>query len=401
MILVCGAVYCKDYSFSTDKVSVTLTQEDKSVYFSSIINKNTNTECIRKEIGKKNNIWAFQVKKSREYASDPIDMLPTDAEKLTVKNGNKIVLTWKNVKKTDWKSGFDVIVTGEKSNDETLWHIKINSKTEDWGIWQVNFPFVTVKFEDGDEAFCGLFGGDISHENKPGKRISGHGYNDLPWCPYPVGDMPMQLFYFTQKGSGVYLCPEDTEGWHKHFKAPALGDKEVEYNLELYPNDQGVGGVSYSQAYKFNICAFDGDWFDGVKKYRVWGIKAGAAPFANGRIADRKDFPEWVKKNVYWGNDYQKLITGNVETAFHLYAWWNWPHDEGYPEMLPAKMTSLQPWLNRFEKANQNFVFYTNCHLIDTAASELYKKYGDSIVNLDEKLERKKFHWGTGSNAAT
>ncbi|MBQ0105041.1 MAG: hypothetical protein KBT47_03275, partial [Armatimonadetes bacterium] len=34
-------------------------------------------------------------------------------------------------------------------------------------------------------------------------------------------------------------------------------------------------------------------------------------------------------------------------------------------------------------------------------ASELYKKYGDSIVNLDEKLERKKFHWGTGSNAAT
>ena len=409
-------IFADTYTLSNDNISVEITTEGNTAYFSSIINKRTNTENIEKSTGEVRNMWYFQAKVADQFASEPIDMFPKDAEKLSVSSSpNKIVLTWKNVKKADWNKGFDVIVTGELgkvtplNNDishynpisDTLWDIKIISHTKDYAIWLINFPNIIVHFATGDEFFSGLGGGYIEKENIPGDRPNLKTYHNLEWVPYPVGDMPMQLMYSTQKGSGVYLCPEDTEGWHKHFKYRSLTDKAVDYSLELHPNDQGVGGVSFNQAYKFNISAFDGDWFDAVKTYRAWGIKAGAAPFKKGPIQYRKDFPEWVKKNVFWGNDYQTYIAGGVPSAFHLYSWWNWPHDEGYPEMLPAKMTSLQPWLDRFEKAHQNFIFYTNCHLIDTEVSELYKKYGDEICNLTEDGTIQKYHWAHGQNSAT
>ncbi|MBQ7256878.1 MAG: hypothetical protein IJS60_04220 [Abditibacteriota bacterium] len=387
------SAYCNTYEFDTKNINITFKNEDKLLYISSILNKNTNTECIESNIGAKRNIWFFQVKKNKEYSSAPIDMLPGDANNFKVsKSYNKIVFTWLDVKKEDWNKGFDVIVTGEKSGLETLWHIKIISKTEEYGIWQINFPNIVFRFRTGDTWFSGLFGGNIETVNDPNTRPGGHGLVKLPWVPYPVGDMPMQFMTDTQNGSGIYICPEDIDGWHKHFKFPSLNDKEIDYSLEVYPNNQGVGGLSYSQAFKFNICAFDGDYYDAIKKYRAWGIKNGAAPFKRGLIKDRKDFPEWVKKNVFWGNDYQTSVAGNVPSAFHLYVWWHLPHDVGYPEMLPAKEDFINEMLNN--NPNHNFVFYTNCHLIDTKNSPLYQKYGDKVVNLEENLEAKKFHWG-------
>ena len=91
------------------------------------------------------------------------------------KSYNKIVFTWLDVKKEDWNKGFDVIVTGEKSGLETLWHI--------------NFPNIVFRFRTGDTWFSGLFGGNIETVNDPNTRPGGHGLVKLPWVPYPVGDM--------------------------------------------------------------------------------------------------------------------------------------------------------------------------------------------------------------------
>ena len=117
-------------------------------------------------------------------------MLPGDANNFKVsKSYNKIVFTWLDVKKEDWNKGFDVIVTGEKSGLETSWHIKIISKTEEYGIWQINFPNIVFRFRTGDTWFSGLFGGNIETVNDPNTRPGGHGLVKLPWVPYPVGDM--------------------------------------------------------------------------------------------------------------------------------------------------------------------------------------------------------------------
>ena len=385
-----------DWTIKTNKLKISLkVLTSNTVYFSSIENRETNTETILPNPGKIQNIWAFDVKKSMEFSSDPITLTGEDAKELSVtENRNTIVLTWKDVKKNNMTKGFDVIVTGKKNGDDINWNINIKSNTKEWAVWNCNFPQITLSFRNGDELFSGLLGGHIETTNVPGHRPSVPGFDFLPWYPYPVGDVPMQMISLTKGGSGIYLCPLDTEGWHKHFKIPSINTEEIEYSIETYPNDQGVGGISYRQAYDFNISAFSGDWFDCVKKYRAWGIKAGNMPFRKGPIKDRKDFPEWAKKNVFWGNDYQKYIAGNVPTAFHLYVWWQLPMDVGYPEMLPANEPVMESWLERFKNGNLNFILYTNPHLIDTKNSPLYQKMGDSVCSLKEDLQPNRFEWG-------
>ena len=163
-------IFAETYTLSNDNITVEITTEGNTAYFSSIINKHTNTENIEKSTGETRNMWSFQAKVADQFASEPIDMLPADAEKLSVSSSpNKIVLTWKNVKKADWNKGFDIIVTGEigkvtPSNEkifhydpisDTLWHIKIISHTKDYAIWLINFPNIIVHFATGDEFFSG------------------------------------------------------------------------------------------------------------------------------------------------------------------------------------------------------------------------------------------------------
>ena len=381
----------KNYTLETKSVAIKLTAKtNKDVYFSSIKNKNTNTDIILKKPSKTPNIWTIKVKRSKQFMSPEDELTGQNAKKFTASQSkNKITLTWTDVKSLSMDGSFDVVVTGEAVEDKTLWHIEATPKGDDYGIWQVNFPEIVFNFEDGQEFFSGIYGGLLETTNP---YTSPEGYKRVT-CQYP-SNMPFQMAYVTQKGSGIYLCPEDAEGWHKLFNWPALNEKEIDYYLTTMPNDQGVGGIKYSQAFKFNISAFDGDWYDAIREYKSWCIEAKMPSFKFGPIKEREDVPMWVKENTYWGNDYQRSLVGRVPTAFHLYTWWHLPHDVGYPEMLPAKEDVVQSWIKR-KNGHTGFklLYYTNPHLIDSKNSPLYLQYGNEVTSLMANLQPRPFKW--------
>ncbi|MBQ0105042.1 MAG: hypothetical protein KBT47_03280, partial [Armatimonadetes bacterium] len=372
----------KNYTVSNKTVSVTVTAKTGGdVYFSSVKNKKTNTEIILKNPSKKANIWTLKAKSAGEFMSPEITLTGKDAGKFkAVSLKDSLTLTWTNVKNSDMntKQGFDVTVTAKSTAEGTYWNISVTPKSEDYAVWQVIFPEIVFNFEDGQEFFSGIYGGFLENTN-PYKSPDGL---QRVTCQYP-SNMPFQMCYVTQKGSGIYMCPEDTEGYHKIFYWPSLEDREIDYYLTLMPNDQGVGGVVYKQSFDFNISAFDGDWYDGVKKYRDWAIKSKMPAFRKGTLDAREDVPLWLKENCFWGNDYQRDIAGRIPTAFHLYTWWHLPHDVGYPEMLPAKEDTVQSWMRR-KNGNTPFklIYYTNPHLVDSKNSALYQQYGNEIVSL-------------------
>ncbi len=381
----------KTYTLETKSVAVKLTPKtNRDVYFSSVKNKNTNTDIILKKPSETHNIWTIKVKESKQFMQKETELTGKDSKKFSAKQDkNKLTLTWTDVKDVTMDKGFDVTVTGEIKGEDTLWHIEVDPKSKDYGIWQVNFPNIVFNFEDGQEFFSGIYGGFLENTNpytspEGNKRIS---------CQYP-SNMPFQMAYVTQKGSGIYLCPEDVEGWHKLFNWPAVSDKEIYYYLTTMPNDQGVGGVKYDQAFKFNISAFDGDWYDAIRRYKAWCIEAKMPSFKFGQIKDRTDVPDWVKENTYWGNDYQRSLVGRVPTAFHLYGWWHLPHDVGYPEMLPAREDVVQSWIKR-KNGHTGFklIYYTNPHLIDSKNSPLYQQYGNEVTSLMANFQPRPFNW--------
>ena len=60
----------KNYTLETKSVAIKLTAKtNKDVYFSSIKNKNTNTDIILKKPSKTPNVWTIKVKRSKQFMS--------------------------------------------------------------------------------------------------------------------------------------------------------------------------------------------------------------------------------------------------------------------------------------------------------------------------------------------
>lgn len=412
LILLSQIIFSKDLTLNNGKIKIDINiSENNNIIISQITDPKTG-QTFLKEADREKSLWYFKVKKSEDYNGDAIILYPIDAEKLVLKLSNtRFEGTWLNVKKTDMDNGFDVKITVNLSGQNSYWNIDIMPNTEKYGVWSVFYPYISkMSTENGDNFALPIRGGSFVKQFSDKGFIHSY-FEDDRWTDILEYGQPMfmQFECLTKGKSSLYLCAEDLKNNHRWLEHRVLVPYTCDYIPECYPLFMAKAGEKYHQEYPFNISVLQGDWYDACKKYRKWGIKNNYGPFALGKLDERKDIPEWWKHNcacMYYVG-FESQCTDSLEETMkildvpmmvHAYCYNEHPMDTHYPNWLPLN----DHWLSDFErikKAGYNVIIYTNGHLVDTALSDYYKKYGDVLVNKYENGEMFHEPWAEDKGA--
>ncbi|MBQ0105606.1 MAG: hypothetical protein KBT47_06180, partial [Armatimonadetes bacterium] len=193
----------------------------------------------------------------------------------------------------------------------------------------------------------------------------------------------------------LYMATEDTRAITKRFSCKKTSPDNMKFSVSLNPENMGVAGVDYEQPYEVNISTFEGDWYDGCKKYRKWGIENKYANFGKGKIEDRKDLPQWYKELPVWLRqegftevqisriiDFAKYL--DVPVASHTYYWSQYGFDTHYPDILPAHDIYVEQ-IKRMHDANIKVMPYTNGQMADLALGNFAKEKNKEILIINEE----------------
>ena len=121
------------------------------------------------------------------------------------------------------------------------------------------------------------------------------------------------------KSLGVYFGTHDPNGHTKSFSFEQFNDT-ARFGLGQIPANATEGNQLYEIDYTIKIKPFEGDWFDAAMIYREW-VLPNAQWTQLGKLADRKDIPEWSYNittwvNTHWSpNDIFNKTGGNPEAV--------------------------------------------------------------------------------------
>lgn len=401
LLLLCLSVcvLCQDYSVKNEKINITLQlSSDKNIIIKAISNKYT---VFIKEISFEKPLWYFTVKKNKEYGGDEITLLPTDGENVSVVSKNPLIIKWENVKKPDMAAGFDVTVKISIRDINSYWHINItpNSGTE-CGIWTVTYPYICNIYAENDDLLMNPVTGGHFFTNfgdeRGFKMPFRHDLNNPKTWNKSMGyKMPlaMQMTSFSKKDYSLYLCMEDVKSSMISVNHNLPKPNNMEYFICNYPANMGEAGHIYNQAYNFNMAIVKGDWYNCAKKYRKWGIDHKYGVFANGKVEDRKDLPNWYKYNPIWlrwtvttKNALDNVIKMQkflgVSCGVHIYNWSKYYFDTHYPNWLPAA-PEVADGIKTLHENHMYVMPYTNPLITDINQSPTFKKYGEILISKD------------------
>ena len=403
-VSVCFAENCV---LKNADMQIVLSLDSKNIVFRSIKDIKSGTEFV-KGIVSDRPLWYFTVKKDRDYSGEEIKLAPSDAENIIIKQaGAKAEIIWKNVKKDDMKTGFDVTASAELKDNNSYWHLKISSN-EEYGIWHVFYPYIAnMNASDGDEIMYPYRGGwvyDKFSDPRGFRKPYGHDAEDIKSYSKDLGYISpnfMQLGSFTKikdtKKVSLYFSSEDLTSSMKSVNYFLPEPNVFDYYVRNFPSYMAEAGRSYSQSYKFNMAVVRGDWFDCAKKYRKWGIKNRYSIFAKGKLEDRKDLPDWFKYNpvwLRWTAAYPYALENVIKTqnflgvkcGCHIYYWSVHPFDTFYPGWLPPS-ENIADGIKRLHENNMFVMPYTNALITDINQSSAYKKYGSEMITVNERGE--------------
>jgi hypothetical protein len=226
--------------------------------------------------------------------------------------------TWVGLSSTEEGKSYDVAVKVcinlPSGSNLSYWYIDIDNK-ENVIIEKVIFPLIVGVSQISDEqggdylvvpSWSGILCKNPSINFKPGRGI-GEVY-------YPSGPLNMQFiaYYTSVANSGLYLADHDPEGtFVKSFTVANSEDKWLWIRNVHIP--EFSPRIKMRLPYPVVIGIFEGDWWDAAQLYRSWALKQKWV--AQGRIADRNDVSEWLKKSG---------ISADVFTRFwerHSFRW--------------------------------------------------------------------------------
>ena len=396
-------------TIKNDKISVEFTVSDNFVGIKQITDLKTHTNFLN------NPTWGFMT--IDVPIGDKNTQITTASPKddFKVENlGDNIIFTWKNIRGEDMESGFDVVATVVLKDENSYWDIEVN-KNDKYGIEKVGYPLLSgIDAQDGDELLYPLRGGRIYNNFSDPRgfkviRPGGVEYSlDIGFF-YPS---TMQLMSFTKKDTkdvSLYLCPEDLEGHIKTLNATILKPNNLLYTPRYYADNPGMIGENFKLPYPFNIAIVQGDSYNVAKKYRKWGIQNNFSVFANGKIEDRNDLPDWYKRNNVWFK-YDGGIPDSKDTILesqayldmpaivHAYTYSKYDFDTHYPNWLPLRERTKGDFA-RFHENNMHVMPYTNGHLVDINLSPAYKKYGDILLQKNKDGDNYSESWAVDKGA--
>ena len=366
----------------------------KNAWFSSIRSQNADPDFITLP-AKPLSLWAIEVRTPQSQAEGLI-LEPTNAASFSAKTHKNamtgrtsVTLCWRGVAADGVEGSFDVEVAGELAGKQAVseWRIRISAKSASHGLWEVCFPRIgALRASNDTQLVLQGYGG---YGQKPPLQTT-HPMGAVYDANYPSAQAPMQFSSLGCKGRVLYLAAHDPAGGPKRFRVARDSDAVV-YGITTPVPDMGKPGVSFEQSYPFALGVFSGDWYDAAKNYRAWGEKK-ARFFAQGKLARRKDVPQWLKEVPAWVL-FNGLTEANMQQveqwksflgtplAAHVYHWYPHAHDTKYPDFLPPA-APFRDYVHRCQQAGIKVVPYINAHLIDRN-SAFYREHGkDDLLAL-------------------
>lgn len=380
----------------------------KNIVLKSLNDLKTNTNFIVE--GTNQPIWEITCKKDNDFEGEKFTIHPSMAEEFYYgEKANTMVFTWKGAKNPKMNSGFDVVATITLKGENSYWNIEIAPNSE-YGLWEIKYPLFTIDAKNNDEFMYPVNGSGRIYKEFDDPQ--GFPLTHPTSIPYSVemgyyAQANLQLCSFTKDNSTLYICPEDLNSCIKTTNVRLNKPNEISYISRVYAPDSAKAGVGYKQAYSFNLAVVDGDWYNAAKKYRKWGIDNKFGVFANGKLEDRKDLPDWFKYNNLWfmlsldTNRPNALKSMDDHIAFydmpaicHIYQHQQYPYDTHYPNWLPIKEEYL-PYYKSMQDRGIHIMPYTNGKLVDMNLSPTYKQYGEILLQKDENNKPYEEKWGT------
>ncbi|NLC58628.1 MAG: hypothetical protein GX774_17485 [Armatimonadetes bacterium] len=243
-----------------------------------------------------------------------------------------------------------------------LWSIDVDNRSRRYGLWEVYFPLFLGLSEAGvpDVAVPRSNWGCLYR----GLRSTTSGF-------YPSCDWPMQFLLLNEQQHGLYLAAHDPGASTKWFTL----NPGNEFHFRTAVENMGVPGSSFHAPFPFAVGVYQGDWWQGAKRYRQWALRQ---PWtAKGPVATRKDMPQAMKDLGLWilsGGTRQEVVPGmmraqklfGVPLGVHWYSWHEIPFDVHYPNYFPTK-PGFATGVGELTKAGMIAMPYINGRLWDVA----------------------------------
>jgi hypothetical protein len=333
-------------------------------------------------------IWQIEL---RSRTGD-VFSLDNNAECKTsyTKSEGKLGLSWEGIDLPGEEDALDVRVEIEleKSSGLSYWSIKVENGSENWGIWTVDFPYITgIKAEGAKLAYPQFLGRLVSlPDSLPVKMI------------YPCSSATMQFSAVISGSKGLYLAAYDPQCYHKEF----LYEEGVSYRTRNFPEEMGLPGKDFILPYRAVVGSFDGDWIDAAKIYRSWATKQKWC--SKGRLSERTDIPDWFRDISLWfvggPSDNMARLLDFLDTsiAFHWYNWHEIPFDKFYPDYFPPK-EGFADKVQELQKTGIRIMPYINARLWDTAAKSWESEKPEPYTTKDQNLEKYIEHWANQNHS--
>jgi len=335
------------------------------------------------------------------------------------KNAEQLTLAadsgWRRVEISDADASGQRILTFKESTDDRLkeisvevkllindadsaliWDLKVANNNEQWAVWRVIFPRVTIRYlGEGSRVFYPLLSGieqaDMwdTAEKKGGL--------------YPSGWTCMQYMaaYDAAGKTGLYIGMHDPFGSTKDIFVQGLKDRRaVEFRFEHPAADMGKPGVDFELPGQARWQLLRGDWFDAAAIYREW-VSREAKWWPELGPDGRADTPEWMRELPVW------VMTGGAASdcvervkrfadelglpvGFHWYNWHQIPFDNDYPHYFPTK-EGFAEGVAELKQAGVYAMPYINGRLWDTRDKQAedwqFTKTARPAATKDEKGE--------------
>jgi len=306
------------------------------------------------------------------------------------KDEDVLHLSWNSIGLPGEKDSLDVEVGIELESISGLsyWTITVKNKSKNWGIWIVDFPYISgIKAE----------GMKLAYPHFLGRLVSLPGSLPIKMI-YPSSSATMQYSTVLSDSKGLYLAAYDSECYYKEF----LYEDGISYRMRNFPEEMGLLGKDFTLPYKAVVGSLDGDWIEAAKIYRNWASKQKWC--SKGRLSERKDIPSWFKDISVWfvgspSENMDKLCKVlDTSVAFHWYNWHEIPFDKFYPDYFPPK-EGFADRVQELQNSGIRIMPYINARLWDTAAKSWESENPEPYTTKDRGLEKYIEHWANQNHS--
>lgn len=237
----------------------------------------------------------------------------------------------------------EITIHPVKTSDAVNWNLQVTNTNDQWTLWRVIFPQVSLNDlgKDSQVFLPHTAGIELSDMWTTAVKRGG---------TYPSGWTSMQYMaaYNTAEGTGLYIGMHDPYGSTKNILAEGLPNHQaVTFRFEHPVPNMGRPGASFNLPGQATWKILRGDWFDASMIYRAWASEQ-ARWWPTLGPGGRNDTPEWMRQLPVWvmtggsaGNcvPQMKQFRQNigVPVGFHWYNWHQIPFDNDYPHYFPPK----------------------------------------------------------------